>query len=377
MKTQFFGRSDPGRRREVNQDAFAVSDDGAFGILADGMGGHSSGEVASRMAVELLGERLRRSLPRPSERRRWTAESLERIKGALPDLLREWLQEANAAIHKRGAAEPGVAHGRNMGTTLALLCVLEDAAIVAHVGDSRIYRLRDGKISALTRDHSVTGPVAGEPRGSGRKRKYVTRALGTKPEVEADVLTVDVRPGDRFVLCSDGLTDLVRDDEIAEILRDRGGRELANAPRALINLANERGGRDNITVVVAAVEAAPVPAPGTFAVPASVPLPELDGVSAPVGGASPAAVAGVVPVSVPLAELDGILPAGESAPASRSPPPAPASGVATAPTVIAPAAARAPAARAPAAGAPAEMADAYVAPPPLDPPPPWESRDPE
>ena len=253
MRVQFHGRTDPGRRRETNEDAFAVSDEGAFCVLCDGMGGHSSGEVASRMAVDIVADRLRRLLPSAEERRRRSRGEMTRVKESLPDLIQEWLRAANNAIYERGAAEPGVQLGRNMGTTVALLCVVEDLALVAHVGDSRIYRLRGERIEPLTRDHSVTAPEVGNGK-SGRKRKYVTRALGTKPEVVPDVLTVDVRPGDFFVLCSDGLTDLVTDGEIAHAVRERMA-EAANIPAALVNLANERGGRDNITVIIASVEA--------------------------------------------------------------------------------------------------------------------------
>jgi protein phosphatase len=204
------------------------------------------------MAVEILGERLQR-LPSGARDRERSPDELARVKAALPALLQEWLRAANNAIYERGAAEPGVQAGRNMGTTLALLCIVDDLAVVAHVGDSRIYRIRGERIQALTRDHSVTAPEVGATAKSGRKRKYVTRALGTKPEVVPDLMTVDVLAGDIFVVCSDGLTDLVRDEEIAEIVRDRAG-EVEKVPAALVNLANERGGRDNITVVVASVE---------------------------------------------------------------------------------------------------------------------------
>lgn len=271
MRIKFHARSDRGRKRPLNQDAFAVSDDLGFCILCDGMGGHRSGEVASRMAVEMLGEAVRRA----------RAGGLGAESG-LAGLVHDWLRAANEAIYRRGTRERGAAAGKNMGTTLALLLLASDGlAVVAHVGDSRVYRLRDGRLERLTADHSVTGPVDGaDPGPRGRKRRYVTRALGTRPVVVPDVGTVDVRARDRFVVCSDGLTDLVRDEEIAAALLDRLG-ELHNAPRALINLANERGGRDNITVIVAAVEPDAAPEEGgaaaAFAAPPPLePPPPLD-----------------------------------------------------------------------------------------------------
>jgi PPM family protein phosphatase len=243
LRVIFHGASDRGRKRPINEDAFVVAEDAGFCILCDGMGGHSSGEVASHMAVDILARLLRQ--PRPP------ATSAE-------DLLTLWLRSANAAIYERGSADPDAQHGRNMGTTVALLWIVDGAALVVHVGDSRVYRYREGLIEPLTRDHSITAPDVNPAARAGRKRKYVTRALGTKPDVMPEVFRTEIRLGDRFVLCSDGLTDLVRDEEIAEAVRDREG-ELQHVPRALINLANERGGRDNVTVVVGAVELAPVP----------------------------------------------------------------------------------------------------------------------
>jgi serine/threonine protein phosphatase PrpC len=268
-RIKFHGRTDPGRKRPINEDSFVASDDDAFCVLCDGMGGHSSGEVASRMAVEILASRIRGA-----------RELIRGSKEVLPAVVQSWLHAANDAIYRRGTQEPGVVAGRNMGTTLALLCFVDEVGVVAHVGDSRIYRLRDGVLDRLTLDHSVTGPYTGtDPAGRGRKRKYVTRALGTRPEVDPDVGVVDVRTGDRYVVCSDGLTDLVDDDEIAAALHERE-RELHNAPRALINLANERGGRDTITVIVAEVVPAPTPTddhvPGEDSTAALIAPPPLD-----------------------------------------------------------------------------------------------------
>jgi len=244
------------------------------------MGGHSSGEVASRMAVDILAARLRSLAadpagggepPPPDETHEaWLERQrrLERRRAILPRYVEESLRIANQAIFERGAKEQGIQQGRSMGTTLALLCIAGESAVVAHVGDSRIYRVRDGAIELLTRDHSVTAPEFGSTARSGRKRKYVTRALGTRAEVAPDLSTFEVRAGDVFVACSDGLTDHVKDEEIAEAVRLRPT-ELQHVPTALVNLANERGGRDNITVVLAEAQPDPTPAPRPSAPPST------------------------------------------------------------------------------------------------------------
>lgn len=256
MRVTFHARTDRGRRRQTNEDAFATSDEDGFCVLCDGMGGHASGEVAARTAVEVLAARARVAIPRAGGPR--PPREVERVRALLPGLVEEWLREANAAVFARGSGAPegGPKAGRRMGTTLALLCVVEDFAVAAHIGDSRIYLLRDGGIEPLTRDHTVLAsalPAPPPPDASGRrKRKYVTRALGTRPEVQADLVTIDVKPGDRFVVCSDGLTDFVRDHEIRGAV-EVAGAHLDAAARILIDLANARGGRDNITVIVGAI----------------------------------------------------------------------------------------------------------------------------
>jgi len=253
VKVRFFGLSDQGRRREANEDAFFASEADGFCLVADGMGGHDSGEVASGMAVQFFGDRLGRTVP-------WRARvkpGRETLREAFVRLVRDWVQAANAAIYERGGRHTA-ASGRRMGTTLALLCVVDDFVVCAHVGDSRIYRLRGVRLERLTRDHSVAGadvePLL--PPGRVRKKKYITRALGTRPDVEPEVRVHELRAGDRFVLCSDGLTDHVTDAEITQSLIEAGDDpdSLRDAPRALVNLANERGGRDNITVVIATVD---------------------------------------------------------------------------------------------------------------------------
>jgi len=360
VRVRFHGRTDLGRKRATNQDAFVASDDYGYCVLCDGMGGHSSGEIASRMAVEILEEKLRNELPDFASERSTAAD--QPMKTSLSDLVERWLVAANSAIYERSSAEPSLrAHGRRMGTTVALLLIVEDFALVAHVGDSRVYRLRGREIELLTRDHSVLTPegpsavgIAAPMAAAGRrKRKYVTRALGTRRTVLPDILIADIRPGDHFLLCSDGLTDGVSDAEIAAAILERTD-EPQNVPTALINLANERGGRDNITVVLASLE------PGE-------------------AGVARRARPTIEPPARPRARLVGEVRSGDGAPCAGGLGHAVEAGPAgngercePADRVESVAERRvAPVAEGLAVGADAQEA----VPPPLEPPPPWEAED--
>lgn len=223
-------------------------------MVCDGMGGHESGEVASRMAVEMLADGLIQALPRLRARQR----KVSQLRALTHEVICKWTQEANAAIHAHGR-EPGDSQGSSggksqMGTTLALLLFVSDFGVIAHVGDSRVYRIREGIIEQLTEDHTIVAESKRHPADPrpARKRKYVTRALGTKPNVKPDVTLVDAWPDDLFLLCSDGLTDVVTDEEIAKILL-RARPNWRMALRSLIHQANKRGGPDNVTVVLAEV----------------------------------------------------------------------------------------------------------------------------
>jgi protein phosphatase len=256
IKVRFFAKSDIGKKRLINQDSYYCDPDVGFCILADGMGGHRSGEVASRMAVEILSTYIAKSGSSILDR---LARGRDRqLRSMITDLLEEWTQNTNMAIYQEGS---GVAdRSRKMGTTLALIYFLGKFAAIAHIGDSRIYRLRGKILRRLTKDHSIVAeesrmtnvPTAGAKR-KGKKRKYITRALGTKPEVRPEIRLTDVEEGDLFILCSDGLTDLVKDYEIRRILLNSEG-DLYIALHDLIDLANTKGGSDNITVILGEVE---------------------------------------------------------------------------------------------------------------------------
>jgi PPM family protein phosphatase len=235
------GATDTGSVRRVNQDAFGRFDDHdrreILLIVADGLGGHRGGEVASKMAVEIVGQRVRENGGDPQER------------------LREAIAFANDEIHK--AAQKDHTLG-GMGTTIVCLLLVEDGpSFVAHVGDSRLYRLRSSAIIAITEDHSLVATLVREgvlsekeSRDDPRKNQ-ILRALGVRTAVEIDTASIVLRPGDVFLLCSDGLHGLVTDEEIFNLAR-RPIRPAAVVQK-LIDVANSAGGNDNITCVLAHV----------------------------------------------------------------------------------------------------------------------------
>jgi PPM family protein phosphatase len=236
--------TDTGRRRPHNEDTF-VCDPPLFAV-ADGVGGAQAGEIASRLAAATLEER------RPDAHGEAT----------LADLLRE----ANDRIYRRALDDPTAA---GMGTVVTALLVDEAAGTIAigHVGDSRAYRSRDGRFEQLTPDHSLVGELVRSGRLSTEEaeqhphRSVITRAVGTEPIVEVETLTVTAAPGDLYLICSDGLTDIVRDEQIAELLATAEN-DPDKAAEALVDAANQAGGIDNITVVLFEIlEGEPTPPP--------------------------------------------------------------------------------------------------------------------
>ena len=232
---EHFHDSDLGRQRQGNEDNFYVR--APLFVVADGMGGAQAGEVASELAVK----QFERGLPdgRP------TAEALA-----------ELIQAGNSEIHRQARDDPDRA---GMGTTVTAAYLDGDNVVVAHVGDSRCYLLRDGDLMRLTRDHSLVGELVArgklteEQAESHPQRSVITRALGAYPEVEVDTEVFPARDGDVFLLCSDGLTGMVHEPQLKALLEDRE-RSLEQIGRTLIAAANEAGGRDNITVILFRLE---------------------------------------------------------------------------------------------------------------------------
>ncbi len=231
--------SDVGRRRRTNEDRHG--EDPALGLFlgADGMGGHTAGQVASGIAIEAMLEAARAC----------TAG------GSLTERLRTAVARANEQIFRAAAERQELA---GMGTTLVALLVCGGRAAVAHVGDSRVYRVRGGGIRQLTDDHSLVGELQrrGEISADAARehphRHVLTRALGVRTEAEPDLGELTVDPEDVFVLCSDGLTHHVRDEEIAKAVA--GEPDLDGACGRLVALANARGGEDNVTVLLVRCE---------------------------------------------------------------------------------------------------------------------------
>jgi protein phosphatase len=229
--------SDTGRRRLRNEDAFVCAP--PLFAVADGMGGAQAGEVASGLAAAVLEE----------------GAGDERGEARVASLI----QEANRRVFQRSNEDAATS---GMGTTMTVALVDGSGGTIAfgHVGDSRAYRVRDGRLEQLTDDHSLvgelvrSGKLSPEEAESHPQRSVITRALGTEPDVDVDTFTVEARPDDLYLLCSDGLTDMVSPAEIFSVL-DRAG-DLEVAARALIEAANAGGGEDNITVVLFQIGAA-------------------------------------------------------------------------------------------------------------------------
>ena len=240
----------PGRQRTTNQDAVGhrINENYGIFVVADGMGGHRTGELASRMAVKNIVEIVREEEPSPS-------------------LLLDAFEEANDAIYIAGQRP----ESRGMGTTATALALNLPYAIIAHVGDSRAYLLRDGVLTQLTQDHSWVaermrqGLLTPTEARNHRWRNVITNALGSFPEARVDLIGLKVQPGDRFLLCSDGLSGVLEDSVLQEILEELPPEE---AVERLVKLANEWGGPDNISAVVVAInQIPPEKPPPTWALP--------------------------------------------------------------------------------------------------------------
>ncbi len=245
---RFAARTDVGRKREHNEDNFLVDRKLQLFIVCDGLGGHHGGEIASAMAVNVTREHLLAH--------RTVLDRNAGATGERPDvlsLLRDAVTEANARVHERGRLATS---GRAMGTTLSLLLLLGGRAYVAHVGDSRVYRMRSGVLSQLTTDHSLFQEVqqgllalsdSSVDLSTLPARNQITRAVGVQPEVTVDVASFELRPRDRFLVASDGLHGPVDDLTLAATLE---GQDAEPAVTRLIDLANAAGGPDNITAIV-------------------------------------------------------------------------------------------------------------------------------
>lgn len=245
MRVSAFGLTDVGRRRESNEDDFLLEPGHGVYAVADGMGGHAAGEIASRLAIETLQEVLQRN-DTP-------------FKPTSADDAAEWLREAVVEANRRICDSIRLhEERRGMGTTVVALVHAGEDAVVGHVGDSRMYLLRGGELLRMTSDHSWVneqvklGLMNDDTAQRHPMRNIVTRALGSRPDVLVDLTSLQIRPGDVFLLCSDGLNTMLADDQIhAVMLAHRHDPEAAC--KALVEEANRHGGDDNVTVVVACI----------------------------------------------------------------------------------------------------------------------------
>ena len=242
-------QSDVGRKRKGNEDALCLNDEQRLYVVADGMGGHAAGEVASRVAVDAIAEFV--ELTGGNQEITWPF-GLDDTISYEGNRLKTAVRHANTRVIE---ATRESAEYEGMATTVAAVLVDGDIANLAHVGDSRIYLWNGESIEQLTRDHSwvneqiENGAISPEQARSHPLRNVVTRALGGRADLVVDIQSRRMAPGDMLLLCSDGLTTMVSDDGIARILRESEG-DVARATSALISEANERGGEDNITVVL-------------------------------------------------------------------------------------------------------------------------------
>lgn len=238
-----YAATDVGRRRKHNEDAFLCDDELGLWVVADGMGGQAAGEVASQQAVETMLEMVRRGLQGSSK----SGQSINHSR-----VLESAVQAATYMVYGMAELDREKA---GMGTTLSAMLLSPRGAVLAQVGDSRIYRIRQGRAEQLTEDHTLInwqlrqGLITPEDARTSRQRNVITRAVGNREYVQVDLIETDVLLSDQFLLCSDGLHGYLQPEEIPHQVGEGGQSAVDN----LVRLANERGGKDNITAVLVEV----------------------------------------------------------------------------------------------------------------------------
>lgn len=261
---EFAGLTDVGRSRSRNEDNFDINREAALALVCDGMGGHAGGDIASRTAVETIVDFIYEYEPEEEDDDPDEVDEEMANEATLADrgppvpgvgqsiaTIRAAVQLANRRLISLNQ-ERGFPDGRGMGTTVVGLWLVQDSdkVVIFHAGDSRLYRLRAGELRQLTRDHSLYQTwLDNGAQGQPPHRNIIVRALGTMREVEPEISLQTLAEGDLFLLCSDGLSSMVPDEQIAEILR--AGASLQELCKRLVARANEQGGHDNVTVVLA------------------------------------------------------------------------------------------------------------------------------
>lgn len=254
MRVRFAGDTNVGMKRAHNEDSLYLPETERLAIVADGMGGHASGEVASKLAVETISGFFKTT--QDEQRLTWPFK-MDRGHRYDVNRLVTAIKLANLKIHEQAQRDPRC-HG--MGTTVISVLFLDDALVVGHVGDSRLYRKREGLLEQLTEDHSLLNDYIKMKHLSPQEieafphKNVIVRALGMRDTVQVDIHVDAPRLGDVYILCSDGLSGMVTDEQIAEIAGS--GQDLDGICEQLITLANQNGGLDNVTVIAARIEPA-------------------------------------------------------------------------------------------------------------------------
>ncbi len=252
MKILSCGITDIGRKRQRNEDSYLVNDKLRLYVVADGMGGHAGGEFASRIAVSTVEEILKGEDRANSGVPENTYLDSEAPEGDGPpqNRLKDAINRAGSMIVRRATEEPEL---RGMGTTATVMLFGEGKSYIAHVGDSRAYCVREGNITQITEDHSLvheqlkSGLITEEEARTHQLKNIITRSVGVQEDVEVDTVVWKVETGDSYLICSDGLTNMLDDEEIREIVSQN---ETEQAARMLVDHANESGGDDNITLIL-------------------------------------------------------------------------------------------------------------------------------
>ncbi len=250
-KLRFVGQTDTGRIREHNEDTISWDADLGLLVLADGMGGYNAGEVASGIAVKTIVNLVRESI----ERQDLTTHDSEAGLSRPAIILRDAINRANKIVFQTARTQPQC---EGMGTTIVAALFFDDRITIAHVGDSRLYRLRGSGFEQITLDHSLLqelvdrGFYSPEEAQRAANKNYVTRALGVEAAVEVEIQEHPVQRGDIYVLCSDGLSDMVEDDDI-HLTINTFGASLEAVAKQLVQLSNDNGGKDNISVLLGQV----------------------------------------------------------------------------------------------------------------------------
>jgi serine/threonine protein phosphatase PrpC len=252
MRVRFSGATNIGRKRDHNEDSIFLPTDTRLGIVADGMGGHAFGEVASKLAVDTVMTYFQTTAD--AQTITWPYKVERDLRGDVNRMTTS-IMLANLEIFERAQRDPRC---KGMGTTVVAIYFLDDTIVIGHVGDSRVYRWRDGELIQLTEDHSLINDyikmkrVTREEAESWPHKNVIVRALGMKESVQVDIITEQPHVGDCYVMCSDGLSGMIRDDQIAHLVGTE--RDLDAAVERLIDAANDEGGIDNISVVLARIE---------------------------------------------------------------------------------------------------------------------------